>query len=64
MSEDDRPMISYWKGRPIMEMTKEELIEALEEMGRLYNEELKRHSRSMCFLPSALCHYKHRPKES
>lgn len=37
-------------GRPLSELTKAELIEALEHVGRLYHKALKRHERDMDML--------------
>lgn len=37
----DQKYVSLYKGRPVTEMTREELIEALETMERLYNQVLQ-----------------------
>lgn len=42
MEKKDYPMVTCWMGKPITEMTKEELIEALEELGRIYREQSNR----------------------
>lgn len=38
---NDVPRVSYWGGRPVTDLTKEELIEALEAMGRMYERAMK-----------------------
>ena len=42
--------IALWKGRPIDELSREELIEALNTMGNLYEQEREQHMRSVRFL--------------
>ena len=42
--------VSFWYGRPITELTREELIEALEEMGRAYTAALQTHIADLKFL--------------
>jgi hypothetical protein len=35
--------VFYWKGRPAKDLTREELLVAIEELGKLYTEALQRH---------------------
>lgn len=39
--------IGLWRGKPLEEYTKEELIEIVMEMGRQQREDMERHSRDM-----------------
>lgn len=44
--------VSLWCGRPLTELSREELIEAVEELGAAYQAALKEHSRQLGFLDS------------
>lgn len=44
---DGVPEVTTWKGRDIRELSREELIEALEWATRAYNDALNRNIRSM-----------------
>ena len=43
---DPKP-VSKWMGTPITDLSKEELIDALELVGRLYNEALKQRMKDL-----------------
>jgi hypothetical protein len=45
MKKED--MVATFKGKPINEMTREELIEALNTMARLYNRNLEQHIKEL-----------------
>lgn len=46
MSEfKDVPMVSYWLGRPISEMSRDELEREFTKLGQIYNNELENTAR-------------------
>lgn len=47
------PTMTTWCGRPLTELSREELIEALEQMGRLYHNALEQDAKRMEFVTSA-----------
>jgi hypothetical protein len=50
--EEKFPVITTYKGRPLFDMTRAELIEALEQTGHLYTELLKEKRGALIFTRS------------
>jgi hypothetical protein len=48
--KSDNYKMGMWRGKPVVEMSKKELIEALEIMSRLYNETLLRREKDLDIL--------------
>lgn len=45
VQEEKIPKIICWMGQPIRDMTREELLEAFEELGQAYNDTLEQNIR-------------------
>ena len=43
----DPPMISYWEGRPVTDLSRDELIAALTDLGRTHAKLLESYSRQL-----------------
>ena len=41
------PQVSYWNGRPLTDLTRKELIEVVEELGRMLSREREHHGEEL-----------------